>query len=320
MQFWDEFWEPRFWVNDNHPPFSFPQPHQSDHYHKFLGAFVDETSIDDDNTTITAWIKSKPINSIVYGAFGSTSIIPYDRMNNLMSGLAMFLLQIETSFLMLAFRSINYETYKAVLTNLTNDQYRQVLENKERVWIEHGFVKQKWILQQTRVKTFLSHCGVGSSLEGLYFEKSILCMPFNMDQFMNGFSIAKLNVGQTLFTRPPLLQAFLSLGDYTKYTFTLDSVTNKLMSMWTNITYEKAVKRISLEMKHAGGVKRAVEEIEFFVKLDGNLDHFVSFQNTLIFYQRSCLDLLLIFVILPMLITGYVVLKCCRRRRKVKTD
>jgi hypothetical protein len=54
-------------------------------------------------------------------------------------------------------------------------------------------------------------------------------------------------------------------------------VKEKLLTLWNDKKYENAVKLMSLEIKHAGGLKRAVEEIEFFVNLQGNLDRFVPF-------------------------------------------
>jgi hypothetical protein len=282
---------------------------------------MDETTIDnDDDDTLTTWIKSKPISSIVYGAFGSSSLIPYDRMYNLINGLAKFLLQTDDSFLLLALRSANYDTYKVVLKDVRNDEIRKVLENKQRVWIEKGFVKQKWILQQKSIKMFISHCGMGSAMEALYYSKPIVCMPFNMDQFTNAIAIEDLKVGQSLFVPPSAIQNFLNPYNLVQYNFTAESVTSKISDIWMNVAYEKAARAMSLEIKHAGGVKRAVEEIEFFVNLDGNLDRFAPFQSTLWFYQRYLLDLLLIFVILPGLIIIYIVLKYCKRQRKIKTD
>jgi UDP:flavonoid glycosyltransferase YjiC (YdhE family) len=301
-------------------PSMFHTPSYSHHYIKYLGAFMDETPVDDLDDALATWIKSKPINSILYGAFGSSSLIPYDRMYNLINGLAKFLLQTDNSFLLLALRNANYDTYQAVLKDLPNDEIRKILENKQRVWIEKGFVKQKWILQQKSVKVFLSHCGMGSAMEALYFSKLILGMPFSSEQFTNAIAIENLNVGQSLFVPPSAIQNLLNPYDVAQYTFTAESVTSKILDLWMNVAYEKAAREMSLEMNHAGGVKRAVEEIEFFVNLDGDLDRFAPFQSTLSFYQRYMLDLLLIFVILPGLIITYIVSKCCKRRRKTKTD
>lgn len=288
-----------------YPP-SYPDP-----YTKYLGAFLDNTSLEDDDSALTAWTRSKPISSILYGAFGSSSIIPYTRMYNLVDGLAKFLLHIENSFLVLALRSVNYDTYLSVSQNLLQDESRKILENKERVWVEKGFVKQKWILQQKSITVFISHCGMGSVMEALYFSKPILGMPFSREQFANAMAIANLNVGQPIFATP---------YDLVNYTFTAESVTTKTLDLWMNVAYEKAAREMSLEMKHTGGLQRAVEEIEFFAQLNGNLDRFTPFQNTLSFYQRHMLDLMVIFIILPGLIIIKVVFKCSKRRNKTKTD
>jgi UDP:flavonoid glycosyltransferase YjiC (YdhE family) len=194
------------------------------------------------------------------------------------------------------------------------------LENEARVWIEKGFGKQKWILKQKSVKVFLSHCGMGSTMEGLYFAKPILGMPFNAEQFANAITIESSNVGRSLFEPPSAIQNLLYPYDVVQYTFTAESVTNKMLDLWINAAYEKAAQQMSLEMKHAGGVKRAVEEIEFFVNLNGNLGRFAPFESTLSFYQRYMLDLLLVFIFLPGLIITYIVSQYCRRQRKTKTD
>jgi glucuronosyltransferase len=241
-------------------------------------------------------------------------------MYNLINGLAMFLLQINGSSILLAFRKTNYNIYQAVLKNLENDEIREVLQNEERVRIENGFVQQKWILQQNSVKIFLSHCGMGSCLEALYFIKPILCMPFNMNQFSNAIRIDNRGVGQSLFVPLSLLRLLINPSDFAMYTFATRSVTNKILALWMNISYEKAARLMSLEMKHAGGLKRAVEDIEFFVNFGGDLDLFAPFQSTLPFYQRYMLDLLLILVILPGTIITYIIRKCCKRHRKTKID
>ena len=301
-------------------PLTFSIPTYSDHYTKHLGAFMDETSIDDCSDDLATWVKSKKIGSILFGAFGSTSLIPYDRMYELVNGLAKFLVQTDDTFMLLAFHDANYDTYRAVLKDLSHSQIRTMLENNERVWIKKGFGKQKWILQQRSVKVFLSHCGMGSIMEALYFAKPILGMPFNAEQFANAIRTESLNVGISLFEPPPRIQNILYPYNVVQYTFTAESVTNKVLDLWMNATYKKLAQQISLEMKHAGGVKRAVEEIEFFVSLNGNLDHFSPFQSTLSFYQRYMLDLLLAFLFVPGLTVAYIISQYYGRQRKIKID
>jgi hypothetical protein len=203
---------------------------------------------------------------------------------------------------------------------MNDQQYLNIFNHNQRVRIENQFVEQKWILQQNSVKLFLSHCGMGSCSEGVYFQKPILCMPFNMDQFINAIAIDHSSIGLSLFEPPSLFQSFLNPSHFHEYKFSSESVIRKLSNIWNNDSYQKMVRIMSLEMKHAGGLKQAVKEIEFLVELEGNLDRYAPFQSTLPFYQRYLLDLIFVFIILPIIIVIYGLKKCCKRRRKVKND
>ncbi|CAF4445712.1 unnamed protein product, partial [Rotaria sp. Silwood2] len=183
-------------------------------------------------------------------------------MKNLIHGLVEFLLQTDSASVILVFRGRNYNNYQIVFNEIQNVEYRQILMDDQRVKVEHQFVQQKWILQQNSVNLYLSHCGMGSSVEGIYFQKPILCLPIHTDQFLNSIAIQNSGVGQSLFEPPSLLESFLKPHDYHDYTFLASSVTTKLSTMWRNTTYEQAARLMSRDMKHAGGVKRAVEEIE----------------------------------------------------------
>ncbi|CAF4615117.1 unnamed protein product, partial [Rotaria socialis] len=87
-----------------------------------------------------------------------------------------------------------------------------------------------------------------------------------------------------------------------------------------NATYVKVARMMSLEMKHAGGVKRGVKEIEFFVNAHGDLLRYMPFSNTLAFYQRYMLDLVLVYIVLPIAIIFYLALKFCWSNIKNKID
>ena len=287
---------------------------------KYLGGFIDESSIEYVDNHFTRWIKSKPRNSIIYVAFGSISVVNLDRMKNLIYGLAEFLLQRDEVSVLLAFRKGNYVNYQMVLNEMKNDQYRRVLIEDGRVKVENEFLQQKWLLQQNSLALFISHCGMGSTVEALYFQKPLLCLPLCTDQFMNAIALYHSGVGESLFTPPSLLKSFLNPVDHHDYTFTVDDVTIKLLTMWRNSSYERAVRLMSLEMKYAGGVKRAVEEIELLINSNGNIDRYEPFSSTLPFYQRYILDIAFIFVVLPLMIVFYLCTKCCKRNRKEKKD
>ncbi|CAF1069131.1 unnamed protein product [Rotaria sordida] len=124
------------------PPTLYP-PSYSHHLTKYLGGFIDESSIDHVDNDLTRWIKFKPMNSILYVAFGSTGIIRLDRMKNLIHGLVEFLLQTDSACVILAFRGRNYNNYQIVFTEIQNVEYRRILVDDQRIKIEHQFVQQK---------------------------------------------------------------------------------------------------------------------------------------------------------------------------------
>lgn len=292
----------------------------SHHLTKYLGAFVDESLIDDNDNDLTRWIKSKPTDSIIYTAFGSTGIIDFDRMKNLIHGLAVFLLKTDAASLILAVRNDNYNRYQMVLNDLKDDEYRRVLLDEQRVKVEQGFIPQKWILQQNSVHLFLGHCGMGSTSEGLYFQKLLLCLPLHTDQFFNAIALDRAGVGQSLFQPPSLFQLFQNPMDFHDYTFSASDVTRKLSIMWRNNTFQNTARIISADIKHAGGIKRAVEEIELFVKSNGNFDRYAPFQSTQPFYQQCMLDLVIVYLVLPIAVIFYLSVECCKQGRKKKVD
>jgi hypothetical protein len=296
-------------------PLSYPHP-----YRKYLGGFINDIVDKHDENDLTRWIQSRTSNSLVYGAFGSSSLISYDRMFNLIHGLIMFLHETNDSCLLLAFRTVNYDTYMNVVKNIDSKHYGHILNDQQRLRIENGFVPQKWILRQASIRVFISHCGMGSALESIYFKRPILCMPFNMEQFANAILIRNLHIGTSLFVPPSLWQSLKTPYDFVHYTFSTQLVTTNMLALWTNATYTHEATLISLEMKHAGGIQRAVKEIEYFVRLGGNLDRSIPFQNTLPFYQRYMLDLLSVFIVLPGFAMIYLVKICCKRKQKIKVD
>jgi len=180
-------------------------------------------------------------------------------MQTMINGLVAFLLQAHDASALISFRGVNSATYQILLNEMNNDEYRRVLMDDQRVKIINKFVQQKWILHQKSVSLFISHCGMGSSVERIYFQKPILCIPFHSDQFANAIAIDHSGVGQSLFIQPSPLELFANPYGFHVYTFTVNNVTTKLSILWRNSSYENAVRIMSLEMTHAGGVKRAVE-------------------------------------------------------------
>ncbi|CAF4724897.1 unnamed protein product, partial [Rotaria socialis] len=69
---------------------------------------------------------------------------------------------------------------------------------------------------------------MGSIIEAFYYEKPVLCMPFNMDQFSNAVTVVYRGVGLSLFV-PNLspLESLITPYDYRHYAFTSRDVQEK---------------------------------------------------------------------------------------------
>ncbi|CAF1143526.1 unnamed protein product [Rotaria sordida] len=146
--------------------------------------------------------------------------------------------------------------------------------------------------------------------EGDYAQVVELLYPIRYRTAIGGGSIAQRDI----FTLLLIHSAVYSNNNQHQQLAKRDSVTMKLSTMWRNMTYEKAVRIMSLGMKHAGGMKRAVKKIEFLINLNGGLYRYAPFQSTLPFYQRYMFDLAIVTIVV------YLLDKYCKRNRQKKVD
>ena len=58
-----------------------------------------------------------------------------------------------------------------------------------------SFVPQKELLNDKRIKAFITHGGIGSILEAIYYATPIIACPIYSDQFPNGIRIEQLGIG-----------------------------------------------------------------------------------------------------------------------------
>lgn len=302
------------------PPTLYPTPHL-DHLSKYLGAFIDESSISQDTgSELAQWVNAKADRSVVYVAFGSVWILDLERMRNIVRGLAAFLRHTDSVSILVAFRNTNFHHYSTALAEITDEASHRVLTDPQRVRVENRFIEQKWVLKHKAVSLFVSHCGMGSAVEALFYEKPILCVPLGVDQHNNAIAIRHSGVGDSLFLPPSMLDSLRNPIDYRNYTFTSEDVTHRLTTMWHNASYQRAAQLMSLEMKHAGGVKQAVKEIEHLASLNGNLNRYAPFHSALPFYQRYGIDLLVFYLLLPTVILFQLFSRCCKRNQKQKLE
>ncbi|MFZ0544044.1 MAG: macrolide family glycosyltransferase [Candidatus Promineifilaceae bacterium] len=119
-------------------------------------------------------------------------------------------------------------------------------------FIVRNYVPQLEILQ--RVDAFITHGGMNSVHEGLYYGVPEIVVPHQIEQLLNGKRVAQTTTG-------------ILLGDKRPYgRVTAQELRQSLDELLHNPQYHQNADRIGRTLKDAGGYLRAVEEIETYVK------------------------------------------------------
>jgi UDP:flavonoid glycosyltransferase YjiC (YdhE family) len=281
----------------------------------FLGPYISE-GFEKPTAELQTWVNAH--SSIVLAVFGTTSRIKFPRMKSLILGLIQVVHENPTTSLLLALAVDNYETMMQVL----KEEKQESFLKHERVNIVQGLVPQKWLLQQKNVKVFISHGGMNSVQEALYYGTPVLVMPFQFDQVTVGTHVQDTHVGLTLYNDNgfnPLLHIFVEHSPQ-KYHFTEKEVATKLNLLIRDKSFANEAVKMSKTMRHAGGTKRAVDEIEFVIDMKGDMSHTVSILSRLPFYQRYAIDIALVVLGLGALVSYLMVyivrLVLCRATKK----
>ncbi|KAK1363463.1 UDP-glycosyltransferase 83A1 [Heracleum sosnowskyi] len=125
------------------------------------------------DSTCLSWLDKQPSNSVIYVAFGSTTVFSQKQFNELALGLELS----GQSFLWV------------VRSNIVNGSFPEYPNDfLERTTGRGKIVEwapQEEILAHTSVSCFFSHCGWNSTMEGLSHGVPFLCWPYMWDQFYN---------------------------------------------------------------------------------------------------------------------------------------
>ena len=132
-----------------------------------------------------------------------------------------------------------------VLWSLPKKQ-QHIISNLPSSFRIEDFVPQQAVLSHPNVRVFVSHCGMNSLNEALYWAKPILALPFFGDQHYNAARIVDIGVGLKL----------------NKQKFDSDDVTEKINILLTNLTYKEAANDISVILKNSGGLNKAADIVE----------------------------------------------------------
>lgn len=109
-------------------------------------------------------------------------------------------------------------------------------------------VPQLQVLQQ--VDAFITHGGMNSVQEGLYYGVPQVMVPQQMEQFINGLRVAELGAG-----------VLLNGGD----NLTPQQLRDALDAVLTKPSYKMAAAQLREDARSAGGYLRAADEIEAFL-------------------------------------------------------
>lgn len=115
-----------------------------------------------------------------------------------------------------------------------------------------NYVPQLEVLQC--VDAFITHGGMNSVHEGLYYGVPEIAVPHHFEQLLNGKRVAQTGAG-------------ILLGDKRPYgRVTAEELRQSLDEILHNPQYRQNAERIGRTLKEAGGYLRAVEEIEAYIK------------------------------------------------------
>jgi hypothetical protein len=117
-------------------------------------------------------------------------------------------------------------------------------------------VPQLEVLQQ--VDLFITHGGMNSINEALYYGVPMVIIPQQLEQYFNGLQVVAQNAG--IMLADPLRFGHITTHD-------LRAAVDKLIH--DNQHYKSAAQRIGITFKESGGYLRAVEEIEAFCRERG---------------------------------------------------
>ncbi|MFE7083312.1 nucleotide disphospho-sugar-binding domain-containing protein, partial [Priestia megaterium] len=147
-----------------------------------------------------------------------------------------------------AFRESKATVILSVGKHTDIDKFNDIPSN----FIVRNYVPQLGILQQADI--FITHGGMNSSSEGLYFGVPLLVIPVMGDQTIVAKRVEELGVG-------------LQLNRQKLDAVTLQNTTEKVLS---NPSFKERSLEIGESLREAGGYKKAVEVILKF-KEDANV-------------------------------------------------
>jgi UDP:flavonoid glycosyltransferase YjiC (YdhE family) len=126
-----------------------------------------------EDSTCLSWLDKQTVGSVIYVAFGSTSIHSQQQFEELALGLEL----IGQPFLWVVRSDVTDRTLAEFL-----DGFKMRINNRGMI-VE--WAPQEKVLAHPSTACFVSHCGWNSTLEGISMGVPFLCWPYFVDQLHN---------------------------------------------------------------------------------------------------------------------------------------
>ncbi|XP_011409643.1 PREDICTED: 2-hydroxyacylsphingosine 1-beta-galactosyltransferase-like isoform X2 [Amphimedon queenslandica] len=197
----------------------------------------------------------------------------------------------------------------SVLWSATSEIILDLVKNDDRYLVK-SWIPQISALNHPSISLAILHGGAGGVHQALYFGIPMIVIPIGGDQPGNAFKVQYWKLGIHL--------------DHNE--ITPDDLKQSILKIESG-PYRNNAKKMSIIMKNAGGVKRAVELIEFYaaVGYDHLVPAYVKYHWSWIQYHNVDVQALLLAIGALMLYLCFKLIKCmcqccCCRNAKEKND
>jgi MGT family glycosyltransferase len=217
--------------------FGFEIPRELPSWVKMVGPIF-PNKIEPLSPSLNQWLEdaNKNNTAVIYIAFGTLANIESWQAQELVKGL------------------IN--TGCKILWSLPKSQHPILPPLPDSFRIE-DFVPQRTVLSHPAVRLFVSHCGMNSINEALYWAKPILALPFFGDQHYNAARLVDLGTALKL----------------DKKHFDSTEIQSKVNTLLNISSYENAANQMSEILKSTGGLNQAADIVE--TMLAGQISEFL---------------------------------------------
>ena len=175
--------------------------------------------------------------------------IPYDDMKNLIIYISLGTLQNENMTFykkcIEAFRDSDFSVIMSIGKKIDIKELGEIPAN----FYVYNFVPQLEVLERSQI--FITHGGMNSVNEGLYYHNKCLVIPMDVDQFAVANRVEELKLGYKLL----------------KDNISCDILKKSVSKLLEDDYVSKSVEKISETLHNSGGVTKAAEYIEQNISL-----------------------------------------------------